>query len=154
MSPAAEGALIGGGIGLLSLTINLFFNSRARKEERAEREAERRAQDREWYRRTLFDKRIAALQQAKVWLNRLSDVMYNPESASHIVPIDEALDWYQSNILFIHGEMPEVSPVGSFLYSTKAMLDIGDEMPDESMWDEASRFVRRKANELVPKIDV
>ncbi len=128
-----------------------FWNS---NRERDLRLAERREDNREWYKRTLFENRIGALQEAKLWLNRLSDAMNDPGAANAAVTIEEALDWYQRNVLLIHGEMPETSPLGRFLYSTQASIDMGDDRLDFSMWQEASKFVREKANELVPRIDI
>lgn len=69
MGDVAQVALIAGGIGRLSLLATLGFNLWSSSRERQERLAEREQDYREWYRRTLFEKRLAAVQEAYEWLS-------------------------------------------------------------------------------------
>ena len=152
MSEVAQVALITGGVGLLSLFITLWFNARTRKDDLQQRAIERREDYREWYRRTLFEKRLEALQEGKRHLSKLYDAMYHPYLAGGKIPIGEAVEWYERNILYLHGEMPDKSPVGRFLYGTEWLLMDQEELPDEAQWTEANDFLEQKASELLEEL--
>lgn len=146
---ALAAVIMSGVIGLATLGFN-FWNSSS---ERKQRESERREVNREWYRRTLFDRRLEALQEGKRWLNQLSDAMYNPFLADDSkVRIGEALDWYGKKLVYIHGEMPDKSPFGRFLYETEFVMQEGGDWPSDKRWQEANNFLQQQTNELLEGI--
>jgi len=153
MSDVVAVALITGGttgfVGIAGLALNLWNSSR----ERQLRLAEHREDYREWYRRTLFEKRLEAIQEGRRHLSRLWYAMYHPYGQRRNTPIGEAVEWYERNILYLHGEMPDKSPVGRFLYGTEWLLMDGDEVPDEAQWIEANDFLERKANDLLEDLN-
>ncbi len=61
MSEVAQVALITGGIGFLTVLLTYWFNARARKEDKDQRASERREDHGEWYKRTLFEKKLDAV---------------------------------------------------------------------------------------------
>jgi len=79
--------------------------------------------------------------------------MYHPYGARGNTPIGEAVEWYERNILYLHGEMPDKSPVGRFLYGTEWLLMDSDEVPDEAQWIEANDFLKRKADDLLQELN-
>jgi len=101
-------ALITGGttgfVGIAGLALN-FWNSSS---ERGQRLSERREDNREWYRRTLFERRLRAVQEAYSWWRRLNEAVawagLNPDPAS---PENEAVrelakrarEWHDNNSL-------------------------------------------------------
>ena len=105
---ALVAVLTSGVLGVASLTFSFWSSS----SERRQRLSERREDNREWYRRTVFEKRLEAIQEGRRHLRKLWDAMYHPYADGRNVPIREALEWYQRNILYLHGEMPDKCPVG------------------------------------------
>jgi len=132
----------------LALGFN-FWNSH---QERQHRLSERDQDNREWYKRTLFEKRLEALQEAKAWLNRLSEGMYGPNGDDRKVPIGQVLDWYVKNLIYIHGDLPDKSPLGTFLYETDWSMTEGDEWPSEEQFRKANDYVQQTARELLKDV--
>lgn len=153
MSDVAAVALITGGVGLFSLLLTLWFNARSRQHDLEQRGAERHEDYREWYRRTLFERRLEAIQEGGRHLSKLWNAMYHPYLEGGKIPIGEAVEWYERNILYLHGEMPDKSPVGRFLYGTEWRLMEGDEVPDEAQWAKANDFLKREADDLLEELN-
>ena len=145
---ALVAVLTSGVLGVASLAFS-FWNSSS---ERRQRLNERKEDHREWYRRTLFEKRLEATQEGIRHLSKLWYAMYHPYGERRKTPIGEAVEWYERNILYLHDEMPDKSPVGRFLYGTGWLLMDGDEVPDEARWIEANDYLKRKANELLEEL--
>ena len=146
---ALVAVIASGVLGVASLAFN-FWNSSS---ERKQRLKDRKEDHREWYRRTLFEKRLEAIQEGRRHLYKLWDAMYNPYLAGGKIPIGEAIEWYDRNVVYLHGEMPDESPVGRFLYGTEWLLMEGEEpLPDEAKWTAANDFLKRKANELLEEL--
>jgi hypothetical protein len=145
---ALAAVLTSGVLGVASLGFN-FWNSSS---ERRQRLKDRGEDNREWYRRTLFEKRLEAIQEGGRWLNKLYNAMYHPLADSRKAPIGEALEWYERNILYLHGEMPDKSPVARFLYNVEWSLMEEEPIPGEDQWVEALDFLKRKANELLEEL--
>ena len=106
MSDVAQVALITGGIGLISLLATLWSNARRESRERQHRVAERREDHREWYSRTLFERRLQAAQQAYAWWTRLNVAVArardndDPNSAENQAvrqAAERAREWYEDN---------------------------------------------------------
>jgi hypothetical protein len=146
---ALVAVIASGVLGVTSLAFS-FWNSSS---ERRQRLNERKEDHREWYRRTLFRKRLEAIQEGRRHLSKLWYAMYHPYGQRRNTPIGEALEWYDRNILYLHGEMPDKSPVGRFLYGTEWLLMDSDEVPDEAQWIEADDFLKRKANDLLEELN-
>ena len=145
---ALVAVLTSGVLGVASLAFS-FWNSSS---ERRQRLSERREDNREWYRRTLFEKRLEAIQEGRRHLSKLWRAMYHPLLAGGKIPIGEALEWYERNILYLHGEMPDKSPVARFLYNVEWSLMEEEPIPEETQWVEANDFLKRKANELLEEL--
>ncbi len=149
MSEVVAVAIVSGGISGLVGIAGLGFSFWNSSQERAERRKEREKADQDWYKRTLFERRLAALQESNRWLNRLSVAMYSPYSDRSSNPVFKALEWYYDNLIYIHGGMPVASPLGRFLYSTAASLEERGELPEQSMWQAASEFIKQEVEKLL-----
>ncbi|MBI4297787.1 MAG: hypothetical protein HY676_04580 [Chloroflexi bacterium] len=157
MNETAQGALIGGFIVLLGSLINLWFNDRARKADQQQRATERRDDYQEWYKRTLFEKRLTGVQQAYAWLMKLNVAISraNPQQPDSAENVDlkrlaeEARDWYDHNALFLEDGLPGVSP---FIGLTNAAsLYASGRAELIRIWDhfiEADKMVKQRATEL------
>ena len=160
MSDVILAAAISGGLVALGSALNLWFNHRieqARLSAQADESAHERA---DWYRRALFERRLAAVQQGHVWLlelNRLLNQVLtdgkdpDSEEASELLrAATEARDWYDDNALYLYDELPDGSPfVG--LTSTARLVARGRH-DDAHIWrlhGEASDQLKERARELL-----
>jgi hypothetical protein len=102
-----------GVIGIAGLVFN-FWNSSS---ERRQRLAEREQDYREWYRRTVFEKRLAAVQEAYQWIMRFNVAITEADASQPDSPKNEELrmlckdarEWYDRNTVFLHGGLPHAS---------------------------------------------
>ena len=123
MSDVVQGALIGGGIGLLSLLISLWFNAQTRKDDLKQRATERREDDTEWYRRTLFEDRLRAVREGYTWLMRLNRTLSSPNGDSSDSEDNQRLDqmfldcreWWDNNAVFLYDDFPRASEFIGFI---------------------------------------
>ena len=69
VSEVAIGGIVAGGV----TALNLAFNYAMTRKGAGDRRVERAEDHREWYRRTLFEKRLSAVQEAHGWLMELRD---------------------------------------------------------------------------------
>jgi hypothetical protein len=159
VSEAAQGALIGGGIGFLSLLITLWFNARARKDDQQQRAIERREDYSEWYRRTLFERRLQAVQQAYAWWRRLNEAVGrasgnpDPNSAERAMVRElgeQARQWYDNNSLCL--ERPGSS---EFVGLTNSALDWanGRDVNIQKSLNEVYNWIRNLADWLLGSED-
>jgi hypothetical protein len=114
MSDVAQGALIAGVIGLLNLCIALWFNARTRQRDLDARASERREDNEEWYQRTMFEKRLQAVQEAYEWLMKFNrglnladpknpDAEWTQTLARYCL---DAREWYDKNVVFLYDSLP------------------------------------------------
>ena len=160
MSDVILAATISGGFVALGTVVNLWFNhrlERARLRSQATESAHTRA---DWYRRTLFERRLSAVQQGHVWLLELNRLLNhvlpegsNPESAEAEELFKVATDarqWYDENVLYLYNELPDGSPfVG--LTNTARLIAQGRH-DDAHVWrlhGEASDQLKSRAKELL-----
>ena len=100
------GAAIGGGFGMASLLVNRRFAVK-----------DRDADHREWYRRSLFEKRLDAAQEGYHWLMRLNRATSQPEARTPgseqnravAALSQEAREWYDANCVFLEDSAPSSS---------------------------------------------
>jgi hypothetical protein len=145
-------ALITGGttglVGLAALAFNFWNSSR----ERQLRLAEHREDYREWYRRTMFEKRLLAIQKGRAWVTRLNEGLNHPEKSlpdtALLNLVTQARDWYAENAFYIHAAVPNNCPFDRLVFQLEwGLLGYGD-MPDNDMWKEARDLFGAKAEEL------
>ena len=113
VSDPAIGGIIVGGV----TALNLAFTFGMRWRERADRKNEREADDREWYRRTMFEKRVYASQEEHSWLLKLrnagSGINWKDPAAERNERLRtvsrEARPWWDLNALLLDSELPESS---------------------------------------------
>ncbi len=111
VSEVAIGGMVAGGVTVLNLGFNLLMARKAAGDRRAERSEDHR----EWYRRTLFEKRVLASQEAHVWLHKLGHsanrIDWNNPTADTNAELrrvsKDAREWYDLNALLLHNEIPE-----------------------------------------------
>ena len=159
MSDVALVALITGSItgvvGLAGLGLN-FWNS---WRERDQRLAERREDYRDWYRRTLFEKRVTAAQEGYRWLMRLNGAMNIASPTDPACQANQELrqlcldarEWYDSNALFLYDALPKRS---SFIGLTNAAGVYAQCVTknDLRIWDshaKATQEIRDRLQELL-----
>jgi len=115
MSDVAQVALITGGIGFLSLLATLGFNLWSSLRERQQRLAERQQDYHEWYRRTLFEKRLKTAQEAYSWWRRLNEAVArasgneDPNTGENEAVRElatQAREWYDNNSLCLGSPGP------------------------------------------------
>jgi hypothetical protein len=100
------GAAIAGVLSLVSTLVNRRFAAE-----------DREVEHREWYRRTLFEKRLGAVQEGYAWLMRLNRATSQPEARTqgspqnHIVAdlSQQAREWYDTNCVFLEDTVPQSS---------------------------------------------
>lgn len=99
---------------LLTLSVTLWFNYRSQSKQQEGRLKERREDYREWYSRTLFEKRLAAAQKAYTWVMKFNVAItkadpQNPESEGSKAlrqTSEEAREWYNNNSIYLHDDLP------------------------------------------------
>lgn len=158
MSDTVAVALITGGatalVGIAGLGFSFWNSSR----ERAQRLAEREEDYREWYSRTLFEKRLGAVQEAYAWWMRLNAAISRagpgqrdlPENAELGSISAEARQWYDRNALYMYDTLPSQSSfVGlvnaAFRYAVSAR---GEERIGQAL-EEAYAEIRSRADQLL-----
>ena len=130
VSEVAIGGMVAGGVTALNLAFNFAMTRKAAGDRRAERAEDHR----EWYCRTLFKKRLAAVQEASAWQARLRDGVARVNQARGGEEDSDELrqrrtelsdsakrarTWWDENNLFLTDELPRVS---SFVGLTNAAL--------------------------------
>ncbi|MEX0801273.1 MAG: hypothetical protein WD379_08650 [Dehalococcoidia bacterium] len=139
---------VSGIVGLATLGFH-FWNASS---ERRQRFSERKEDSREWYKRTLFERRLQAIQEGRRWLTRLWAI-YDPIGGRGSAPIGDAMAWYENNIIYVHGEMPANSPIGRFLYGVEESMANGAGFPDNSEWVAAIDHLNEKARALFEELE-
>jgi hypothetical protein len=137
MNETAQGALIGsmvaGFFTLCGVAGTLWFNSKQRRAEAEERARQREEDYREWYTRTLFERRFQAVQQAFAWWRRLHEAVARAsgdedpnsgENQSLREVATQAREWYYNNSFCLeHPSLSEMRPgLSKFLGLTESAL--------------------------------
>ena len=145
----ALGAAIGGGFGMASLVVNRRFAVN-----------DRDADYREWYRRTLFEKRLNAAQDGYAWVMKMLPLIggASPDPGQAGSDGNRALaacanaarEWYDHNSALLGGdEMPSSS---AFIGLTGRAVLYANGHQDNSIWEaahDAAELCRKRANELL-----
>ena len=142
LSDTGEGALIAGIASLLTLILSQawnYFHSKAEAESRlqgqaaelAARAREQEAERAEWYRRTLFERRLKALNEAYGWamqINRLVNLVGTSDTKDPSL-VDELIetskkgrDWYNENGVYLNDDLPTSSNFIYILNASTAVL--------------------------------
>jgi hypothetical protein len=155
MSETVLVALVTGGVGVAGIAFGFWSSSR----ERQQRLVERRDDYREWYRRTMFEKRLEVAQEAYAWLMKLNTGMNladpkNPDGEQNRKLAQtclDARDWYDNSALLLYDDLPKSSSfVG--LTNTAGQYAGGRADHDLRMWEvfmEADREIRDRVQELL-----
>jgi hypothetical protein len=109
MNPFVQGAIATGGFTVFIMIASWVRDAWNKREER-----------KEWYRRTLLEKRLTAVQEGYAWLmrlNRAHDLAGNAKADVSAVA-REARKWYDSNCLFLEDCLPKSS---SFIGATNSV---------------------------------
>jgi hypothetical protein len=106
----ALAAVIVSGVGVVA---GLGFNFWNSSSERKQRLKERTEDAREWYKRTLFERRVGAAQEAYMWimrLNRWANVYLADKSDESSNTLRQtcldAREWYDSKAVFLYDDLP------------------------------------------------
>ena len=107
MNDAIIGAIIAAIVSAFVAIASLAFQYLSKKAERADRRDERLSEYQEWYRRTLFERPLSAVQAGYGWRQRLYDaVILISHDSSQVEQLREACrqarDWYDANALYLH----------------------------------------------------
>ena len=145
MSEVVQVALISGLLSLCVVVANLYWTKRTGDAERASRAAERKEDRDEWYRRTMFEKRLATVQEASRRLSEMQTliVKVNSRGATHEDSDDmtaageelnevaaEAWTWYEGNALYLNDTSPWASAFTAL--SLSAMIHARGGSQDET----------------------
>ena len=162
VSEVAIGGIVAGGVTALNLAYNLLMARKAAGDRRAERAEDHR----EWYRRTLFEKRLSAVQEAGDWLAKLDhgiSLIYNAEAnlvdSREIVPAREDLAtlakdaraWYDSKAVFLHDDLPGEFPFMELTMASDRYAQ-GKRFGEKTIWiflAEAQETTRERLEELI-----
>ena len=162
MSELIAVALISGGFVALSTVANLFFNYRLDRARLRARDSELRIERADWYRRTLFERRLEAVQRAHGWvldlyraLNFLPDGAEpdSPEATEVWRIATDARSWYDENVLYLFGELVPGSSFVGFM-NTAQLRARGQERLD--VWQkhqEADDEIKACAAELLASLE-
>lgn len=142
--------------------MNLDAQERFRKDEHAHQERLRAQENVEWHKRQLFEKKLRAVQEAKVWLSKLNEAINlaqlgEPSSEANQTLLTfarEARNWYNSNVLYFHDGFPTSS---SFIGLTNAAASYAASTNEGNqvqrfVWDnyiETDKYVRERAEFLL-----
>ena len=147
------------------VAVNLFYNYRSAAAERAARATEREEDRPEWYRRTMFEKRLAAVQEAYAWKARLREgvgrigeakaVLKDPDEVARrrkelLDTAECARDWWNRSSVFLEDDSPRVSSfVG--LTNTAGQYVGGDISRSEleKSFGEVEEEIRERAKSLM-----
>jgi len=117
MSNEATVALIGVGGTIAGVVVASAFNLASSVLNRRSAVADREADHREWYRRTLFEKRLNAIQEGYHWLMQLNRATSQPEARVQgseqnravAALSQQAREWYDTNCVFLEDTVPQSS---------------------------------------------
>jgi hypothetical protein len=150
MSSEATVALIGVGGTIAGVVVASAFNLASSVLNRRSAVADRDADHREWYRRTLFEKRLNAIQDGYHWLMQLNRATSQPEARVQgseqnravAALSQQAHEWYDTNCVFLEDAVPKSS---NFI---GAMNAAGTDL-FWKMWIDAEKDLRERLRELL-----
>jgi hypothetical protein len=107
---------------------------------------DRQAEYREWYRRTLFEKRVNAAQDAYEWVTKLNVAITSanpaaPESDGSralVRTAQAAREWYDRNTVFLHEGLPSSSP---FIGLTNMAVTYANGHENVPIWEAFGKVV-------------
>ena len=151
---ALVAVIASGVLGVTSLAFS-FWNSSS---ERRQRLNERKEEHREWYRRTLFEKRMQVVQQAYAWWRRLNEAVTkasstrDPSSSECDVVrglAKEAREWYDSNSAYLEQELTGSSAFVGLTNAAYTWASGRDDIDIHASLNEVYEFVGRRADHLL-----
>lgn len=141
-------------VGLASLAFN-FWNVRG---ERAMRLTERQEDNHQWYRRTLFEKRLQAAQDAFSWWRRLNEAVSrasdnadpNSEERQSVREIaTQAREWYDENSLYLEGVLTSKSDFVGLTNTALVWAGGRDNVNIQESLRDCYKFVQAVSNRLL-----
>jgi hypothetical protein len=150
---ALAALVVSGLIGIASLGFS-FWNSHA---ERQQHLAEREQEYQEWYRRTLFERRLQAAQQAYAWWTRLNQAVAaaghrgEPEARENDTVRQfgrKAREWYDDNSFYLDDPEARLSVFVGLTNCAVSWSGAPDNVMQESL-DETFKWVRNLAADLL-----
>ncbi len=157
MSDVAAVALITGVItGVVGLA-GLAFSFWSASSERKQRRDERREDHGEWYKRTLFEKRLDAVQDGYRWVMKFNVAITRSDASQPSSPENEELrsvckearEWYDRSTIFLHDGLPGSSEFIGLINSAAAHAN-GQQVVD--VWSQfiaAGKELQARADRLL-----
>ena len=162
MDSTIAAALLTGMLGLVGVLATLWLTQRQSRallrDQRYADAASERAEREEWYRRSVYESRLRATQEAYTWLARIRVPMSganpndqaNPETVRLLELCREAREWYDSNAIWLNDGLPTASSFVGFL-NKAALFAARPDLSNMGPWDayiEADRSLRARAEAL------
>lgn len=157
---ALSGAAVSGLVAALVAYLGQRSAAQLLREERTARTDELEAERAEWYRRSVYERRLGAAQEAYAWMARLNTAInraqpgdVGSERTKALVQLcDEMREWYDSNCLWFHDQLPNASSLIGLINHARAYAFRGPDDPPIDVWGafhEADSHVKDRANELL-----
>jgi len=149
---ALVAVVVSGFVGIASLGFNFWNSSR----ERQQRLSERREDNREWYKRTMFEKRLTAVQEAYQWIMRFNVAITEADASQPDSSKNEELrtlcrdarGWYDRNTIFLHDGLPHASEFIGLINTAYAHAN-GQQVDVWKSFIAAEKDAKARADELM-----
>lgn len=163
---ALTGSFVGSVVtALMSLRItkiNLDAQEQARRDDHAHQERLKAQEDAEWYKRQVFEKRLTAVQEANVWLRKLSEAMTVAQNSEQTLEANQTLQsfagearrWYDANSLLLQDKLPTSSSFVGLTntagrYAASVDKDPRDVKQFWNMFSETDEYISERAEFLL-----
>ena len=150
VGPVLGAALLAGLFSLLGAAVSNWFAERTRAADHQHALIVKGLENEEWYRRTVFEKRLSVVQEAAAWLSKLNEAMNREDKENLGNLAKDARAWYDGSRLFLYNKFPTSS---SFVGLTNAAANCargGDSK--KIFWDnfiEMDKYVRERGDFLL-----
>lgn len=154
LSDTVQGAIIVGITGMVTLVGSHFLRRGDRQAEIEARQEEQRADRMEWYRHTLFDKRLQAISEAYgrgMEIHRLRSASRDdgPLWLELVATCNRGRDWYHSNAVYLNVDLPTSS---NFIGVLNAAPDASGNSDFEKVFSEFLKELRERTQELLAPV--
>ncbi len=157
MSEALQVPLLVGFFTIAGVIVTQWFNSRQRQEDREQREQDREQDYKEWYSRTLFEKRLSVAQDAYMWLMKFNrqitaarpDALGSEANQALRQLCRDARDWYDKNAALLYDSLPTGSCFIGLINAADAYAQGETEVGIRKSYTDADREVRPRLEQLL-----